>query len=228
MAALEAIDEADRADGTPQARRLRAIRPEVGQFLLTLALAIAARTIVEVGTSGGYSTLWLAVAAARSGGRVVTFEIDPDKVRRARETFEAAGVEALVDLRAGDGADGLQTFAGSGATAGPAAGASPPAVDPTADADVAIPAPAHPSASPAPGHGAVDVVFLDAEKADYLRLLAPAIAALRPGGLLVADNLTTHPGELAAFREAALADRRLSGVVVPIGGGELVAVRLAG
>jgi len=63
MAELEARDRAERTDGTPQARRLRAIAPEVGQFLLTMAVAVGAKTIVEVGTSGGYSTLWLAMAA---------------------------------------------------------------------------------------------------------------------------------------------------------------------
>jgi caffeoyl-CoA O-methyltransferase len=68
-------------------------------------------------------------------------------------------------------------------------------------------------------------VFLDAEKDDYLRALEPAIEALRPGGLLVADNLTSHARELAGFREAALGDPRLDGLVVPVGRGELVAVR---
>lgn len=215
MAALEAIDAADRADGTPQARRLRAIRPEVGQLLLTMALAIAARTIVEVGTSGGYSTLWLAVAAGRTDGRVVTFEIDPDKARRARRTFAAAGVEALVELREGDGGRGLAAFAGANPGTGDGSGAADPAPGPSAD-------------DAAPGPGVADLVFLDGEKADYLRFLEPAVDALRPGGLLVADNLTTHAAELAAFRSAALAHPRLSGVVVPVGGGELMAVRLAG
>ena len=56
--------------------------------------------------------------------------------------------------------------------------------------------------------------------------MGPAIEALRPGGLLVADNLTSHASELEAFRTRALADPRISGLVVPLGGGELVAVRL--
>ena len=73
--------------------------------------------------------------------------------------------------------------------------------------------------------GTADIVFLDAEKGDYLRALEPAIEALRPGGLLVADNLTSHASDLAPFREAALGDPRLEGLVVPIGRGELVAVR---
>jgi predicted O-methyltransferase YrrM len=185
MAALEAEDEAERAAGMSRAARLRTIRPEVGELLLALALAIEARTIVEVGTSGGYSTLWLAVGAMRTGGRVVTFEIDPAKVTRARRTFRASGVEAVVEVREGDGGAGLTAF-----------------------------------------EAAVDLVFLDSEKGDYLRLLGPAIEALRPGGLLVADNLVSHEADLVGFRAAALAEPRLSGLVVPLGGGELVAVRL--
>ena len=185
MAELEARDEADRLSGTPQARRLRAVAPEVGQLLLTLAVAAGARTIVEVGTSGGYSTLWLASAAERTGGRVTTFEVDPAKVALARRTFDAAGVAGLVDLRHGDGGAGLAEF-----------------------------------------QGTADLVFVDSEKDDYERLLELAIQALRPGGLFVADNLVSHASQLVRFRELALSDPRLSGVVVPLGGGELIATRL--
>ena len=71
MAELKARDIADRSDGTVHAAQLRAISPEVGQFLLTVALSINASKIVEIGTSGGYSTLWLAVAATRTGGRLM-------------------------------------------------------------------------------------------------------------------------------------------------------------
>ena len=185
MASLEARDAADRIDGTPRSQRLRAIAPEVGPFLLTLALSNRSRTIVEIGTSGGYSTLWLAVAAQQTDGRVITFEIDPAKVELARATFADAEVEDRVELRSIDGAVGLAALAAS-----------------------------------------ADLVFLDAEKEDYLRLLEPAIEALRPGGLLIADNLISHEADLADFRETALTDPRLGGLVVPIGRGEPVAVRL--
>ncbi|HSL96932.1 MAG TPA: class I SAM-dependent methyltransferase [Candidatus Deferrimicrobiaceae bacterium] len=184
MARLEAQDAQDRVDGTPQAQRLRAITPETGQFLLTLALAIRARTIVEVGTSGGYSGLWLALAARESGGRLTTFDVDPAKVALARAAFADAGLAEVVESRNEDGVAALGTFGGT-----------------------------------------VDLVFLDAEKDLYEAALEPAIGALRPGGLLVADNLTTHPEELGRFRDRALSDERLVGLVVPIGKGELVAVR---
>ena len=185
MERLQERNARDRVDGTPQSQRLRAITPDVGQFLLTLALAIGARRIVEVGTSAGYSTLWLALAARRTGGRVTTFEIDPAKVALAATTFSEAGVSDLVDLRAEDAAVGLGTFGGT-----------------------------------------ADLVFIDAEKQDYERYLDLTVVALRPGGLLIADNLTSHASDLAGFRTRALADERLSSVVVPIGNGELVGVRL--
>ena len=185
MERLQERDARDRTDGTPHAQRLRAITPDVGQFLLTLALAVAARRIVEVGTSAGYSTLWLALAAQRNGGRVTTFEIDPAKVALAARAFAEAGVADVVDLRAEDAAASLGAFA-----------------------------------------GAADLVFIDAEKRDYEAYLELAVAALRPGGLLIADNLTSHASDLAGFRRRALAHERLTGLVVPIGNGELVGVRL--
>ncbi len=113
MERLQERDARDRADGTPQSQRLRAITPDVGQLLLTLALAVGARRIVEVGTSSGYSTLWLALAAQRNGGRVTTFEIDPAKVALATSTFAEAGVAGVIDLRAEDGAQGLAAFSGA-------------------------------------------------------------------------------------------------------------------
>ena len=185
MARLEEQDTRDRIDGTPQSRRLRAIRPEVGEFLLTLALGTKARTIVEVGTSGGYSTLWLASAAERNGGRVTTFDIDPAKNDLARQAFSEAGLSDWIDARIEDGLAGLRSFSEN-----------------------------------------ADLVFIDAEKEDYEKFLEPAIRALRPGGCLVADNLLSHEEDLAVFRAAALAHPRLSGLVVPIGRGELVAVKL--
>ncbi len=95
-------DRRDRADGTPHLERLRQIPPETGQFLALLAASAPRGRVVEVGTSAGYSTLWLALACRARGDRVRTFEVLPEKLDLARETFRLAGVDEWVELRGAD------------------------------------------------------------------------------------------------------------------------------
>jgi predicted O-methyltransferase YrrM len=102
MQELEAIDLGDRSDGTPHAQRLRQVPPETGKFIALLAASAPAGPCIEIGTSAGYSTLWLALAARATGRRVTTFELDPAKVALARATFAAAAVDDLIDLVHGD------------------------------------------------------------------------------------------------------------------------------
>ncbi|GMV33142.1 MAG: methyltransferase [Chloroflexi bacterium] len=102
MKYLEERDAQDRDDGTPRLQRLRQIPPETGKFLALLAAGAPEGEVIEVGTSAGYSTLWLALAAMMNGRRVVTFEVLPEKVALARETFHLAGVDSHVELIAED------------------------------------------------------------------------------------------------------------------------------
>lgn len=102
MRAMEAVDATDRVDGTPKERRLRQVPPETGRFLALLARMAPGGELVEIGTSGGYSTLWLSLAAGEMGRKITTFEILPNKAATARKTFEGAGVQGLIDLVEGD------------------------------------------------------------------------------------------------------------------------------
>lgn len=95
-------DEKQRAQGLPPEQRYKSLHPDAAHFLYQLALAARARVIVEVGMSAGYSTLWLARAAAVAGGRVITFERDAAIVKVARDHFTRAGVAGLIDIRVGD------------------------------------------------------------------------------------------------------------------------------
>jgi caffeoyl-CoA O-methyltransferase len=92
MRELEAQDAIDREDGTPRGQRLRQIPPVTGKFLALLCASAPKGGVLEVGTSGGYSSLWLSLACRERGDRLTTFEILEEKVARANETFEAAGV----------------------------------------------------------------------------------------------------------------------------------------
>jgi caffeoyl-CoA O-methyltransferase len=102
MRLMEAQDARDRVDGTPLDRRLRQIPPETGRFL-AITLAGAPRgAVLEVGASGGYSGMWLALACRVRGDRLTTFEILPGKVKLARANYQQAGVADWVEIIEGD------------------------------------------------------------------------------------------------------------------------------
>jgi caffeoyl-CoA O-methyltransferase len=107
MRHLEEIDTQDRQDGTPRLQRLRQIPPETGRFLALLAAGAPQGAYVEIGTSAGYSALWLALACRETGRTITTFEVLEEKVALARETFRQAKVEDVVTLVAGDAREHL-------------------------------------------------------------------------------------------------------------------------
>lgn len=110
MRFLQARDAQDRGDGRPHMQRLRQIPPETGKFVALLAAGAPEGPMIEIGTSAGYSTLWLALAAETFGRRVITFEVLPQKVELAREAFHLAGVENSVELMVGDARKHLTEF----------------------------------------------------------------------------------------------------------------------
>jgi predicted O-methyltransferase YrrM len=94
---------ADRLD------RYRVLEPDTAELLAWLVRATNARDVLEIGTSIGYSTLWLADAVEDVGGRLVTVEIDVDRSRQARANLERAGL--TVELRVEDAAETLGSSA---------------------------------------------------------------------------------------------------------------------
>lgn len=106
-AAREAADNARMKELGPAAFPIRdefllPVGPEVGAFLHALVLARRPRRILELGTSYGYSTLFLADAARAVGARVVTMELADYKQAYAREQLAEAGLADVVDFRLGD------------------------------------------------------------------------------------------------------------------------------
>ncbi len=184
MSLLEELNVRDRMDGSPRLKRLRQIPPETGRFLaLTAVGAPEGGEWVEIGTSAGYSALWLSLACRERGMRLKTYEILPSKVQLARETFKAAGVEDVVQVVPGDA---LKLLA-------------------------EIPY--------------ISFCFIDAEKELYEQLYELVVPKLIAGGLLMADNVTSHFTTLQGVIERATADPRVDALVVPIGKGELLCRR---
>jgi predicted O-methyltransferase YrrM len=95
--ALERALERSEAAGLPQI----AVSPNQGKLLHLLARLMRAETILELGTLGAYSTIWLA-RALPPGGRVITIEANPEYASVAAANIAAAGLESVVDLRVGD------------------------------------------------------------------------------------------------------------------------------
>jgi caffeoyl-CoA O-methyltransferase len=107
MRELEQLDRGDRTDGTPRMKRLRQIPPEVGKFIAIMATGAPAGRCLEIGTSAGYSTLWLALACRAAGRKITTYEILDEKAALARQTFAAAGVDDVIEFVHGDALDHL-------------------------------------------------------------------------------------------------------------------------
>jgi predicted O-methyltransferase YrrM len=84
---------------------LLAVGPETGQFMNLLIREAKSKVILEVGTSYGYSTLWLAEAARATGGRVITLELQANKQDYARERMVRAGLADVVEFKRGDALD---------------------------------------------------------------------------------------------------------------------------
>ncbi|MGO9156528.1 O-methyltransferase [Mycobacterium sp.] len=158
--ALSAALQASDAAGLPQI----AVSFQQGKFLSLLAGAMQARRILEIGTLGGFSTIWLARGAGPQG-RVVTLEYEPKHAEVARANLQRAGVGDRVEIKVGAALDTLPTV-----TDGP-----------------------------------FDLVFIDADKDNYVGYLEWAIRLARPGAVIVADNVIRDGRVLTATSEDAAA-----------------------
>ncbi len=91
--------------------RLRNVEPDTAQLLSVLVRATGAKAVLELGTSNGYSTLWLADAVRATGGHFTTVDIDPDRSAQAVENVNRAGLRSCVELRVQDAAETLRDSA---------------------------------------------------------------------------------------------------------------------
>ena len=177
LARMEAQDADDHGKDIPVSERSLAVGPDSGRLLFALVAPNAGCEVLEIGSSHGYSTIWLAAAARILGGRVVTLEQEPGKIDVWRRNIADAGLEEWAELVEGDAKETLSEL-----------------------------------------EDGFDVVFLDAWKDDYEQLFGLARTKLDPGGIVVADNVTTS-STVEAYAAARQADPTLVSVTVPIGHG---------
>ena len=83
-----------------------------GKLLRMLVAMVNAKHVVEIGTSNGYSSIWMALAVRRTGGRITTFEIDEGRAKLARRNWKRAGVTPLMTLVMGDAHEKVKSLQG--------------------------------------------------------------------------------------------------------------------
>jgi len=184
MRELEQMDSAEKRQNTPHLERLRQIPSGTGRFLALVAATAPEGAFIEIGTSGGYSALWISLACRALGRGLTTFEVAEAKVTLATETFRKAGVDDIVNVVSGDAREHLG------------------------------------------GQSDVAFCFLDAEKNRYEECDEAVIPEMVSGGLLVADNVISHAGDLSVFLDGAESDKRMDTMVAPVGEGVLLARRI--
>jgi predicted O-methyltransferase YrrM len=188
LAELERFGAANDRAVAERPRRMLNITRDTGALLAVLVRATRARRVLEIGTSNGYSTLWLASAARAIGGTVTTVERSEYKAGLAAANLARSGLAPHVSLVHDDAGRVLERSA----------------------------------------DGAFDLVFLDAERHEYPGWWPDVRRVLRPGGLLVVDNATSHAAELAPFVALVEADAEFTTSLVPVGNGEFLAVKAEG
>lgn len=154
--------------------RLRNISRELGQFLSIFVKGCNAKQILEIGTSNGYSTLWLASAALETNGTVTTVELSPDRVAEALVNFERANLRRRIDIHNQEAGEFLDVQ----------------------------------------GNHSFDFMFLDSERTQYIWWWENIKRILKPEGVLVIDNATSHAHELAEFFHMIEKEDEFEGVLL--------------
>jgi caffeoyl-CoA O-methyltransferase len=138
-----------------------------GRLLRILTEAVNAKNVVEIGTSNGYSGLWICLGLQSTGGKLITHEIDPQTAALARANFQRAGVENMVTIVVGDAHETVTRL-----------------------------------------KAPIDILFIDADKPGYPDYLNKLLPLVRPGGLILADNMN-QPKPSPAFVKAITTDPNL-------------------
>ena len=112
LARLEREEEAAAKAGSPLVERSLAVGADAGALLLAFAAAIPGCRALEIGSSLGYSTLWIGAGARLRKGRVTSLELEPKKAARWRENVSEAGLDAIAAVIVGDASASLRSLTG--------------------------------------------------------------------------------------------------------------------
>ena len=184
---LDEIEEFGRAQDDGQrehSKKMLNLEPATARLLHFILRSARRRKILEVGTSNGYSTIWIAAALAPAGGEVISIDRSADKHALARVNLEKAGLAHCVSLITGEAANTIPNLAGP-----------------------------------------FDAVFFDADRINAGAELQLLLPKLSQDVIVAADNVSSHPREIAGYLEAIRALPDFWEFTVPVGKGLSIAYR---
>lgn len=169
-----------RQDASEQERskKMLNLEPDTAQFLHILIRSSQRKSLLEIGTSNGYSTTWQAWAASTTGGKIISIDRNPRKQELADANLRSVGLRDQVDLKCGDAAEIVTSLPGP-----------------------------------------FDWVFFDADRYSAPAQLIQLIPKLMPGALVLADNVLSHPNEIAGYLKVLEEQPQFDRVIVPVGKG---------
>lgn len=162
---------------------------ESANFLNMLIKISGAKNVVEVGTSNGYSGIWIAKALKVNGGKLTTIEYYEKRIVLAEEHFRKCGVDDIITIKQGSACDVLEELC--------------------SDEKFLI-----------------DFAFIDANKGEYVKYFDIIDSKLKAGGIIAADNITSHPEKVATFVEKIKCDPNYQVEILDLPGGMLLGYKL--
>lgn len=154
-------------------------------FLNMLIKISGAKNVIEVGTSNGYSGIWIANALKETGGHLTTIEYWEKRIVLAQENFNKCGVDDIITIKQGEACDVLKEI------------------------DFEI-----------------DFAFIDANKEEYVKYFDLINLKLKKGGIITADNITSHAEKVAPFVEKIKSTPNYQVEILDLPGGMLLAYKL--
>jgi predicted O-methyltransferase YrrM len=184
LAELEAWGKTNDAEQQDRAKKMLNLEPDTAHLISLLVRSGQRRRLLEIGTSNGYSTLWLAWAARETGGHIISIDRSAEKREMAEANLLRAGLRDRVTLVVGDASEIISTLPGP-----------------------------------------FDLVFFDADRLSAPAQLKLLMHKLVPGALVLADNVHSHPEEIAAYLDAIRAEPTFDHMVLSVGKGLSVALK---
>ena len=183
----ELYEEGQRNDEQEQNRnkKMLNLEPETAQFISMLVRSSQRKSLLEIGTSNGYSTIWLAWAAQAVGGHVTSIDRDKQKHVLAEKNVRRAHLQSVVTFICGDATEIIPHLTGP-----------------------------------------FDCIFFDADRISAPAQLSLLLPKITYDAFILADNVSSHPNEIAGYLSALEALPQFEKMVVPLGKGLSMACRI--